>query len=93
MKNPTHIIKKPLLSEKSTFGSSEFNRHCFLVDRRARKDEIKAAVQELYGVRVLEVATQNRKGKRKRTRFGWVVESTTKKATVKLHPEDTIELL
>ncbi|MCB9837949.1 MAG: 50S ribosomal protein L23 [Phycisphaeraceae bacterium] len=93
MQNPTHIIKKPLLTEKGTFASSEFNRHCFLVDRLARKDAIKAAVEELYGVRVIDVATQNRKGKRKRTRFGWVVESTTKKATVKIHPEDTIELL
>ena len=89
MQNPTHVIKKPLLTEKGTFATSEFNRHCFLVDRRARK----AAVEELYGVRVLNVATQNRKGKRKRTRFGWVVESTTKKATVKIHPDDTIELL
>jgi len=93
MQNPTHVIKKPLLTEKGTFATSEFNRHCFLVDRRARKDAIKAAVEELYGVRVLNVATQVRKGKRKRTRYGWVVESKTKKATVKIHPDDTIELL
>lgn len=93
MKNPTHVIRQPLLTEKGSFASGEFNRHNFLVDRRAHKDDIKAAVEEIYGVRVIGVATQNRKGKRKRTRFGWVVEPTTKKATVRLHPDDTIELL
>lgn len=92
MKNPLHIIKKPLLTEKNTFHSSEFNRHSFLVDRRARKDEIKAAVEELFGVRVLDVATQNRKGRVRRTRFGYVKEPVQKHATVRLHPDDAIEL-
>jgi large subunit ribosomal protein L23 len=92
VKNPLHIIKKPLLTEKNTHHSSEFNRHSFLVDRRARKDEIKAAVEELYNVRVESVATQNRKGRIRRTRFGYVREPIIKTATVKLHPDDTIEL-
>jgi len=92
VKNPLHVIKKPLLTEKNTFHSSEFNRHSFLVDRRARKDEIKAAIEELYKVRVLGVATQVRKGRVRRTRFGYVQEPVFKKATVKLHPDDTIEM-
>ncbi len=92
MKNPLHIIKKPLLTEKNTFHSSEFNRHCFLVDRRARKDEIKAAVEELYNVRVESIATQNRKGRIRRTRFGYVQEPVVKTAVVKLHADDTIEV-
>ena len=90
--NPVHIIKKPLLSEKSTFHASENNRHSFLVDPRANKDEIKAAIQELYGVRVLDVCTVNRKERLRRYRYGYVAGKTTKKAIVKLHPEDTIEL-
>jgi large subunit ribosomal protein L23 len=71
---------------------SEFNRYAFLVDRRARKDEIKAAIEELYNVRVTGVATQNRKGRTKRTRFGYVEEPTTKKAVVSVHEDDAIEL-
>lgn len=90
--NPTHVVRKPLITEKNSFHSSEFNRYAFLVDRNARKDQIKDAVQELYGVRVVGVATQNRKGKTKRTRFGYVDESTTKKAVVNVHPDDAIEL-
>ena len=90
--NPLYIVKKPLLTEKCTFQAEANNRHAFLVDRRARKNQIKAAIEELYDVRVLRVATQNRKGGRKRTRYGFVVEATTKKAVVKLHPDDTIEL-
>jgi len=92
VKNPLHIIKKPLLTEKNTFHSGEFNRHAFLVDRRARKDEIRSAIEELYGVKVESVATQNRKGKVKRTRFGYVQEPTVKTAVVKLRQGDTIEL-
>lgn len=90
--NPLHVVKKPMITEKGAFHGGEFNRHAFLVDRRVNKLQIKEAVQELYGVRVVEVATQNRKGKRKRTRFGYVIEPTTKKAIVKIHEDDTIEL-
>lgn len=90
--NPTHVVKKPLITEKNSFHSSEFNRYTFLVDPGARKDEIKAAIQELYKVRVTDVCTQNRKGKTKRTRFGYVQEPTTKKAVVSVHKDDAIEL-
>lgn len=90
--NPVHIIKKPLLSEKATHESAESNRHSFIVDRRARRDEIKAAIEELYGVRVLKVNTRVQKGKIRRYRYGFVKQTPIKKATVRLHPEDTIEL-
>ncbi len=90
--NPVHVIKRPLLTEKATFDSNETNRHAFLVDRRARKDEIKSAIEELYGVRVMKVSTQVRKGRLRRFKYGYVKSSPTKKAIVKLHPEDTIEL-
>lgn len=87
-----HIIKRPLLTEKSTFEMNESKKYSFLVAREASKDQIKEAVQRIYKVRVTGVNTQNRKGKNRRTRFGAVTEPTTKKATVTLHPEDVIEL-
>ena len=87
-----YVIKKPLLSEKATFGMNEEKRYTFLVDRTADKDEIKAAVEQLYKVRVVGVNTQVRKGKQRRLKYGLVVEPTTKKAVVRLHPEDQIEL-
>ncbi|MBL8760904.1 MAG: 50S ribosomal protein L23 [Phycisphaerae bacterium] len=87
-----YVIKKPLISEKATFGMNEEKRYTFLVDRTADKDEIKAAVEQLYKVRVVGVNTQVRKGKQRRLKYGLVVEPTTKKAVVRLHPEDQIEL-
>jgi large subunit ribosomal protein L23 len=59
----TYIIKKPLLSEKSTYGMNEQKRYASIVDRPASKDEIKAAVEQIYKVRVVGVNTQVRKGK------------------------------
>lgn len=89
---PTTVIRKPLITEKNTFLSAELNQYGFEVDPRATKDQIKAAVQELYGVRVLEVGTQNRKGRQKRNRFGRFHVGQHKRAVVKVHPEDKIDL-
>ena len=87
-----HIIKSPILTEKSTFAMNEQKKYSFLVSREASKDQIKTAVERLYKVRVTGVNTQNRKGKARRMRYGVVQETTTKKATVTLHEEDVIEL-
>lgn len=90
---PHHVIKKPLLTEKTTFAANEHNRHAFLVDMTATKDDIKAAIEELYGVRVLRVATQIHQKRDRRTKFGMVEGKRSKKAVVRVHPEDRIELL
>lgn len=87
-----YVIRKPLLSEKSTFGMNEQGRYAFLVDRRATKTEIKAAVESLYGVKVAGVNTQVRKGKTRKLRYGPVTEPETKKATVRLQEGQKIEL-
>ena len=87
-----YIIKKPLLTEKNTYGMNEQGRYSFLVDRRASKTEIKAAVESLYGVKVAGVNTQVRKGKSRRLKYGLVGEPETKKATVRLQEGQKIEL-
>jgi len=88
----TTIIRKPLVTEKSTFASSELNRYSFEVDSRATKPQIRRAVEDLYGVRVLSVATQNRKGQLRRNKFGQWRAKKMKQAIVKIHAEDKIEL-
>jgi large subunit ribosomal protein L23 len=87
-----YVIKRPLLTEKSTEGMNELKQFAFEVDRTATKDQIKAAVQHIYKVRVVSVNTQVRKAKTKRLRYGVVTPAPTKKAIVRLHEEDTIEL-
>jgi large subunit ribosomal protein L23 len=88
----THIIRRPIVTEKASFQTGESNRYTFEVAGTARKDQIKAAVQDLYKVRVLGVSTQNRKARDRQYKYGMVAGAITKRAIVKVHPEDKIEL-
>ncbi len=88
----TRVIRKPLVTEKTTFASSELNRYTFEVDPWATKHQVKLAVEAVYGVRVLDVATQNRKGQMRRSKFGYWRAKAMKRAVVKVHPDDRIEL-
>lgn len=88
----TDVIVKPLITEKATWDSGEHNRYAFQVDRRANKFQIRSAIEELYNVRVLEVATQLRKGRMRRNKFGHWKTKDMKRAVVKIHPDDRIEL-
>jgi large subunit ribosomal protein L23 len=66
---PHQIIIRPLITEKGTHQSTHHRSYPFEVNPWASKDEIKAAVQELFGVIVEKVRTQNRQGKQRRFRF------------------------
>ena len=59
------ILIKPIVTEKLTAATEKLNRYGFIVDRKANKIEIKAAVEQFYGVSVLDVNTVNYHGKRK----------------------------
>ncbi len=89
---PTTVIRKPLITEKSTYTATELKRYAFEVDSRATKPQIKRAVEGIYGVRVLGVAVQIRRGRTRRMKYGWVYAAPTKRAIVKIHPDDRIEL-
>jgi len=88
---PHQVVIRPLVTEKGTHQFTHRNAYPFEVNQWATKDEIKAAVQELFGVRVKKVRTQNRIGKRRRYRFRVGQLSSWKKAIVTLHEEDRIE--
>lgn len=81
--NAYDIIKKPLLSEKSYSGISE-KRYAFIVDKNATKFEIKAAVEQAFGVKVAKVNTVNYDGKLKRMGRNEGRRPSYKKAYVKL---------
>ncbi|MBC7834844.1 MAG: 50S ribosomal protein L23 [Phycisphaerales bacterium] len=87
-----YIVKKPLVTEKITYGMNEHNQYAFEVDPRASKTEIKKAVEELYNVKVVGVNTQLRKGKHRRLKYGVVTEPLQKRAIVRLAEGSTIEL-
>ena len=86
------VIKQPLITEKGTWEAERHNRYAFWVDMRAGKQQIRHAIQQLYGVRVANVRTQIRKGQYFRTKFGPGKTTNWKKATVELHEDDRIEL-
>ena len=88
----TTVIRKPIVTEKATIDSNEFNRFTFEIDRRATKAQVQRAVEEIYNVRVLSVATQRRKGETRRMKYGWTTTGTIKRAIVKVHAEDSIQL-
>lgn len=87
-----YVIKRPMVTEKGTWGMNELNRYTFEVDMRATKGEIKQAVESLYKVKVEKVNTQVRKGHQRRTKFGLTNTSTVKTAVVRLKEGSTIEL-
>ncbi len=89
------ILIKPIVTEKMTIQGEKLNRYGFMVDRQANKIEIKKAVEEMYGVKVLDVNTINYHGKRKSrfTKAGLLSGRTNhfKKAIVTLAGEDKID--
>jgi large subunit ribosomal protein L23 len=89
--DPRDVILAPVISEKS-YGLIEEGTYTFIVRPEANKTEIKIAVEQIFNVRVLNVNTANRQGKRKRTRYGYGQRKSTKRALVSLQPGDTIEI-
>jgi large subunit ribosomal protein L23 len=87
------IIKKALITEKSTVAKDAANQYNFEVDRRANRVEVFHAVEKLFKVKVLSVRVMNVPGKKKRT--GRVVgeRRSWKKAIVTLAPGNRIEAM
>jgi large subunit ribosomal protein L23 len=81
--DPRDIILAPVVSEKS-YGLLESGRYTFEVHPDANKTQVKIAVERIFQVKVVSVNTINRKGKRKRTRFGYGVRRSSKRAIVTL---------
>jgi large subunit ribosomal protein L23 len=88
---PLQLIRRPLISEKSTKLKEATNTVCFEVDRRANKIEIQRAVEKLFGVKVSEVRVANRRGKWKRMGRFLGQRKDWKKAYVRLAPGEKLE--
>ena len=92
-KNPRDIIIKPVVSEKS-YAAYDANVYTFEVLASANKIQIKHAIEEIFGVKVTNVNTVNRKGKRKRNRRtgGYGSRPNSKRAIVSVAEGDSIEI-
>ncbi|MEO1510698.1 MAG: 50S ribosomal protein L23 [Planctomycetota bacterium] len=90
--DPIYIVKKPVLTEKTTAAMNDHGRYTFEVDRRATKTDIRGAIERLYGVNVVGIETRTSKGRLRRTRFGISQDSVRKTATVRLKDGEAMEL-
>jgi large subunit ribosomal protein L23 len=91
MINVTDVLRRPLITEKSTMTRELSNSVAFEVDRRANKCEIADAVEKLFKVKVVEVRTMVVPGKTKRRGRSIGRIPSWKKAIVTLKQGDTIE--
>ncbi|EPD32996.1 50S ribosomal protein L23 [Propionimicrobium lymphophilum] len=89
--DPRDILIAPVVSEKS-YGLIDENKYTFIVDPRANKTQIKIAVEQVFGVKVLSVNTMNRQGKTRRTRFGIGKRANTKRAIVSVAEGQRIDI-
>lgn len=92
----TEVLVKPILTEKANVQQEKLRRYAFKVDRRANKLEIKKAVEEFYGVNVIDVNTSVVPGKNKTryTKAGFIqgMKSAYKKALVTVAEGESIDL-
>jgi large subunit ribosomal protein L23 len=86
------IIKKPVITEKS-LGTTKSQRYTFIVDSRATKNAVKAAVKAVFGVDVVRITTVKSKSDTRRTgrrRLPRVV-TPVKKAVIEVKSGQTIK--
>ncbi len=91
MKHAHQILIKPLITEKSMAARETNNQFAFEVNPGANKFEIKAAVEKVFEVKVLDVTTININGKVKRRGRMLGKRADRKKAIVRLAPGSSIK--
>ncbi|MBP1698923.1 MAG: rplW [Deltaproteobacteria bacterium] len=91
MKEAQKIIRRPLITEKSTRQKEESRQYIFEVQRDANKIEIQSAVERLFKVKVLQVRTSNVLGKVKRLGRRYGKRPDWKKAIITLKEGDRID--
>jgi large subunit ribosomal protein L23 len=92
----SEVLIRPVLSEKANAQQDKLHRYAFRVARKANKLEIKKAVEEFYGVTVIDVNTVTAPGKNKTryTKAGYISgqKPSYKKAFVTIAEGETIDL-
>jgi len=88
------VLKRPVVTEKSTYLSNELGQYVFEVDRRANKHQIKEAIETIFDVDVVDVNVLNMPAKRTRRRNRRMTVRTSgwKKAVVTLAEGQRLQL-
>jgi large subunit ribosomal protein L23 len=91
MKDFHQVIRRPLITEKSTTQKESGNQVTFEVHQQANKIEIRDAIEKLFKVKVVCVNTMNMEGKKKRLGRSAGKKSDWKKAIVTLQKGQSID--
>jgi large subunit ribosomal protein L23 len=95
MNNIYDILRRPIITEKSSYQSAVLNQYAFEVNPSATKAQIKEAIETLFDVTVVRVNVMNHPAKRNRrmkNRRLLVRKAGYKKAIVTLSPGDSIDV-
>jgi large subunit ribosomal protein L23 len=84
------IVRRPVVTEKSSLLKEMSNQYVFEVATDANKVEIAKAVEQLFKVKVLSVRVMNIEGKQRRLGKSIGKKTDWRKAIVKLSPKDKI---
>lgn len=90
---PQTIIVRPVITERATVMREKTNKYLFEVAPQANKQEVKAAIEELFKVKVDSVNTMNVLGKYRRIRGKIGKKSDWKKALVTLKEGNKIDIV
>ncbi len=89
------ILRRPLVTEKSSYQSGRLNQYSFIVADAATRQQVKDAVETLYDVKVLSVNIMNtpaKRGRRLRSRRLLVRKTGHKKAIITLADGQTLQI-
>ena len=92
-RSPHHVIKSTLVTEKTTHVAETYNCFVLEVASSSNKIDIKKAVEDSWGVRVLAIRTQMRIGKGHRHKSIIGVSRQKKMAFITLHPDDRLSFI
>jgi large subunit ribosomal protein L23 len=87
------IIKKPLVTEKTTYMLDALRQYVFLVHPAANRLQVKSAIETLFAVKVTDVRTMVRKGKPRRAFGRPITTRPFKRAIVTLREGDKIDIV
>ena len=85
------VVRQPVITEKATRGMDR-NQYTFAVDPRAAKPDIKAAVEQMFDVKVIGVSTMNPPRRKRRVGRFSGERAQVKKAVVRLAEGDAIQI-
>ncbi len=89
------ILRRPLVTEKSSYQSGKLNQYSFVVANEATRQQVKDAIETIYDVNVVRVNIINapaKRGRRLRSRRLLIRKPGFKKAVVTLAQGQTLQI-